>query len=125
MSELKLRPHHVLCMRFYEGKGYNEDFVRHMDEVCGAPVDDLRVFLTGGCDEICSACSHRIGDRCDHDEKVSAIDRRTLERMGLTVPAEIDWRELSALAYERIIRAGKLREVCRDCQWITICDKES
>ena len=45
--------------------------------------------------------------------------------MGLTVPAEIDWRELSTLANERIIRAGKLREVCRNCQWITICDKES
>ncbi len=119
MSELKLRPHHALCLQFYEGKGYNEDFVRHMDEVCDALADDPRVFLTEGSDDVCAACPHRDRDRCDRDEKVSAIDRRALERLGLSVPVELSWRELSALANERIIRAGKLGDVCRDCEWIT------
>ena len=35
---IRLRPHHLLCTQGYSGKGYNESFVAHMNEV----VEQLR-----------------------------------------------------------------------------------
>lgn len=120
---LSLRPHHALCLQFFEGKGYSEDFVLHMYRIAQALEDDPPITLTDGCDDVCAACPHKLGSRCDHDEKVSAIDRRAREHMGLQSGDMLSWRELAALAREKVISAEKLREVCRDCQWIDICSK--
>ena len=30
--EYKIRPHHGLCIAFFEGKGYSPEFVRHMEQ---------------------------------------------------------------------------------------------
>ena len=121
MSSLKLRPHHALCAQFFEGKGYSEQFVRHMYATletldCGASAT-----LVDGCDAICAGCPNNRNGVCETDEKVRAIDRRAIEEMGIRFGDTLSWRDLSTLAKERIIAAGKLPEVCRDCEWIGIC----
>lgn len=110
-----------MCAQFFVGKGYSEQFVAHMYGFlkkldCGASVT-----LTDGCDAICAGCPNNKDGVCETDEKVRAIDRRALEAMELRFGETLPWRDLSALAKEKIIAAGKLNEVCRDCEWIGVC----
>lgn len=124
MSSILIRPHHALCIRFFEGKGYSEDFVRHMSAV----IEELKrnnpaVSLSGGCDTLCEKCPHNIGGVCDTDDKVRAIDERALAMMELSVSDTLRWNDLYARSYDRIVGPSGLTEVCRDCEWRYICEK--
>ena len=125
MSGFYLRPHHALCIRFFEGRGYSEGFVGHMAHIIEVlDGSDPEVTLTGSCDRICAECPHNIGGVCDTAAKTAAIDDRALSAMGLELGDTLRWRELSRLAGERIISAGRLKEICGDCVWIGICGRE-
>ena len=121
MRSIQLRPHHALCAQFFEGKGYSEAFVGHMYSVLAELERGGIVTLTDGCDAICSRCPNNRDGVCETDEKVKAIDRRAIEAMGLRIGETLPWRALSALAKERIVAAGTLTDVCRDCEWIGLC----
>lgn len=127
MSEpLLLRPHHALCIRFFEGKGYSREFIRHMADVIETiGRDDPAITLVDGCDILCSECPHNTGGVCDHDKKVQGIDQRALELTGLSIGDVLPRHDLLLRAYDSIIKAGRLKEVCRDCQWLSICITKS
>ena len=118
---MDLRPHHALCAQFFIGKGYSEQFVEHMYTVLSELDRGAVVTLVDGCDAICAGCPNNKDGVCETDEKVRAIDRRALEAMELRFGDALPWRGLSALAKEKIVAAGKLNEVCRDCEWIGVC----
>ncbi len=126
MKSLSLRPHHALCAQFFEGKGYSERFVENMREVLAClNNENPAIRLTVGCDVLCSACPNRVGGVCLTDEKVRGIDGRALEALKLKAGETIPWNKLSERAERDIIRAGKLGDVCRDCEWIGICAGKS
>lgn len=122
MNSLKLRPHHALCAQFFEGKGYSEAFVAHMYGVLSELDRGAAVTLADRCDAICAGCPNERDGVCETDEKVRAIDRRAIEAMGVRFGDTLSWHDLSTLAKERIVAAGKLSDVCRDCEWIGICE---
>lgn len=119
-----LRTHHALCAQFFEGKGYSEEFVRHMGRVLAEfGRDDPEITLTDGCDVICSRCPNNEGGVCS-DGKVRGIDRRAAEAMGVSPGSTYAWSELLRIAADRVIKPGRLREVCGDCEWIGICTRK-
>ena len=122
MNSLKLRPHHALFAQFFEGKGYSEQFVAHMYAILEKLERGSIVTLTDGCDAICAGCPNERDGVCETDEKVRAIDRRAIEAMGVRFGDTFSWRDLSSLAKDRIIAAEKLSDICRDCEWIGICE---
>ena len=119
---IDLRPHHALCAQFFEGKGYSEAFVAHMYGILSELDRGASVTLVDVCDAICAGCPNNRDGVCETDEKVRAIDRRALEAMGVRFGDTLPWRDLSALAKEKIVAAGKLKDVCCDCEWIGICE---
>ena len=119
---LSLRPHHALCVRFFEGRGYSKAFIRHMASVIDSlRRDDPSVTLCNNCDIFCERCPHNTNGVCDTDEKVSGIDSRTLDLTELTFGSALPWHDFYTRAYDRIIKTGRLKEVCRDCRWLSIC----
>ena len=80
------------------------------------------VTLVDRCDAICTGCPKNRDGVCETDEKVRAIDRRAIEAMGVRFGDTLPWRGLSTLAKERIVATEKLKDVCRDCEWIGICE---
>lgn len=79
--------------------------------------------LTSGCDIICEYCPNNLNGICDSDSKVSGIDRRCLESLGLSFGEKLLWYELKAFAYEKIISQNKIPNVCLNCQWRSLCGK--
>lgn len=125
MSGYKLRPHHALCIRFFEGKGYSEDFVRNMTEIIfllGS--DDPQVTPTIGADIICAACPNNTNGKCSTEEKVSRYDKSVTELCAVPSGETLRWSELSDIVFRNIIAAGRLSEICADCCWYGICSQK-
>ncbi|MDE7279668.1 MAG: DUF1284 domain-containing protein [Oscillospiraceae bacterium] len=121
---LPLRPHHLLCMNFFRGYGYSDDFTANMSEVIAElNSSDPMVRLSADTDIVCRKCPHNKEGRCDTYEKVLRYDIAVLELLGLRENYTAHWSELKKAAQEKIISVGKLDKICSDCAWFYICGK--
>ena len=120
---IPLRPHHLLCLHFFAGKGYSEEFTVLMEKVKkqteSKPQTLIR--LAAEDDAFCSACPHHRDGVCDTAEKVKAYDAEVLRLTGLAPGERLPWERASALVREKILTAGKRTSVCGDCSWNDIC----
>ena len=122
MSGCELRPHHALCAGFFRGRGYSPAFTAHMTALTDAlRTSDPLLTLRGGADGLCRRCPHEHGGVCDSADKVARYDAAVLRLLGLRDGASLRRSRLSALVRERIVDAGRLGEVCGDCQWRDLC----
>ena len=78
-SEQALRPHHGLCLGFFEGKGYSGEFSRNMASVLSELTPDSPIRLAEGHDVLCAHCPNRFAP-CPN---AGDYDRRVLELCGL------------------------------------------
>lgn len=124
MSTCKLRPHHGLCIAFFEGKGYSAAFAENMKRVIAAlEANDPEITLTDRTDVICAACPNDRGGVCESAEKVGRYDAAVLRLTGYACGDTLRWSAFRALVDGRILSPGLLGEVCGDCQWYGICGR--
>ena len=122
MSVYKLRLHHLLCIGFFEGKGYDDGFTANMARVVGLLAEDgSEVELTRSADLICAACPNDLNGCCTSTDKVRRYDSAVMDLCGLREGEVYTARELFDKTRERIILSGRLGEVCGDCCWADIC----
>lgn len=117
----KLRPHHILCILHFEGKGYSIEFTENMKNVISQLASyDTEVELTTSSDIICRNCPHNIDGKCS-GYKAEKYDTAVMQILNLAQGDNYNWSYLKGKAQADIIAAGKLCEVCGDCQWAEIC----
>ncbi len=126
MSSFKLRPHHGVCIYFFVGKGYSEDFTANMTEVVGVlKRENPELALTVGEDVICRCCPHNIEHRCESFDKVTRYDNGVLKLCGLNDGDKIHWNDFSSMVYDKIISAGQMESVCGGCNWRCYAESEN
>lgn len=118
---LSLRPHHGMCLAYYQGYGYSEDFTRHTDQVMACLLENPTVRLTVSTDEVCSACPKNSGGRCINGDKVARHDWAVLEACGLSEGDTLPFLTFARLVQEELFDSGKRETVCRGCQWAHLC----
>ena len=118
-----LRPHHLLCIQHYVGRGYDEVFTRHMNQVTESlrQHPEQQIQIEEGCDELCRACPNREGDSCNSPDKVSRMDTAVRTLCHLQTGDISTWKELKDLAKTNILLSGAFDEVCGDCNWYELC----
>ena len=117
-----LRPHHVLCIQFFVGYGYSENFVQSMTDVIKyLKCKDPHIQLVEECDVICRNCPMNKEGRCSSESKVRSIDKRALMEYGLDFGDKLRWSSLEELACSRVISGGRLPYVCEKCSWRELC----
>ena len=57
----KIRAHHGLCLYYFKGKGYSEEFVRNMTKIKKELEKNPLVLITDRADDVCTACPNRTG----------------------------------------------------------------
>lgn len=122
----RIRPHHGMCLHFFEGKGYSSTFSEHMAQVKEELLQnngEALLELVTRTDDICSACPHNLNGNCETYGKVNAYDAGVLAYCGLESGQKLSFHELEALVETRILHAGHGREICGDCEWSSICHK--
>lgn len=121
-----LRPHHLICITFFKGKGYSDEFVKNMSNIVSTlNQDNTQIILTNTTDNICTHCPKNINNLCADEIKSKAYDEKVIEHLGLSDyfkdPQPIPYSILSHLVVKFILSKGLREEICGDCQWSSIC----
>ncbi len=118
---IKLRGHHLLCLQFFEGKGYDEQFVENVKKILQRMNKGERVKLVEGKDDICNSCPNWNNGKCMLDEKIEEKDKKVLKIFGFTVGEELLWnrvvQKFSSLSKKDFLN------ICKGCLWKNICFK--
>lgn len=117
---LKIRPHHILCMMHFTGKGYDEAFTEGMTSV----IRKLRtepLTLVCGCDDICTCCPNLCGSGCRTDEKVKRYDDKVRQLLSLQDGQTYFLKDLKKIAKDEIMDRDGVGTVCADCEWFSLC----
>lgn len=124
MRQVRLRHHHLVCMQNFVGKGYDEDFVANMRLIIatlGEP--GTIIYLSMGCDDICSCCPNRNGLRCRDEPSVIGKDRSVACFLGISERAEVDASAVLYRVKERILELDDIRSLCGECDWADLCNE--
>lgn len=75
-------------------------------------------------DEICSACPNNCEGFCEAAEKVNRYDAAVLDVCSLEKMQKLPFETFVHTVQKKIIENGKREEICGDCQWNRICQKQ-
>lgn len=131
---LKIRPHHILCMRAYRGNGYSKEFSKKMEEVIKS-INAYNKFLNIECkqnikqvkivystDSICERCPNKVNNNlCSSQEKVNLIDLKVVKYFDIKEGIH-NYNDLENLVYSNI-NEKIFNDICSSCEWygVTNC----
>ena len=118
---LALRPHHGMCLAYFQGYGYSGPFTANLADIKRLLEAGAAVRLTCGPDCICGPCPNLQEGTCRTAEKVNRYDRAVLAHCGLQEGQVLPYSAFAALVAERIFRTGRRETICGDCQWDHLC----
>jgi len=124
---VRLRPHHLLCILSYVGKGYTPDFCKNYDDIIKRIQQDEAILVVDGPDDICRPL---LDDEAPHCHQASVTER---DNQAADVLTELTGKPVTAgmrlsmdAARIRSLRdafaAGEIRKPCEGCEWKYLCD---
>lgn len=121
---IRLRPHHGMCLAYFEGKGYSDSFTVNMQQMLEIFENGTDVELTAAGDEICKACPNLKAGACVSAGLVETYDQKVLEACDLGEKAHMTFREFVDNVQKNVIESGKREKICGNCQWNEICSNK-
>lgn len=124
---LKIRAHHLLCLQGFQGYGYNNAFVDHLQGIVAKLKTDpeLLVEVVTACDAICAGCPHCQEAECRKDDgaahRVETLDLAILKSTGIKPNHIAKAAHLLAQINTTFQTRSQRAKICGDCQWIPIC----
>ena len=122
-SPVVLRPHHLLCIRFFEDKGYSEEFTDNMYKTIEKLRAHDRVKISFSSDSLCAACPNLRGGICETEEKVRRFDNKTASLLRLENGKIYSYMSLQTKIESDIFAKSEFDGICSDCEWANICHK--
>lgn len=123
---IKLRGHHLICLQFFRGQGYDPVFLEKLREVMKRAATEP-VEVAEGPDELCRACPYLQKEQCTHPEtseaEIREMDRTALEILNLAPGSRLKWPEETRTP----LREGFGRwvwEFCQECSWRPVCEPD-
>lgn len=121
--KLILRGHHLLCLKGFQGYGYDENFTENMTDVNEKrKLPDTQVNLTNSPDDICKACPNLKDNTCGNElknERIVNMDNEVLKK--LDVSKEHNSLELFEKIDEIFNNEESVSKICFECMWHEKC----
>lgn len=121
--KLQLRGHHLLCLKGFQGYGYDEDFTRNMTEINSLRKSkNTTVTLLNSPDDICKACPNLNDGICKDEQqnrRIVAMDNEVLKKLDGS--KEYDCAELFEMIDEIFTSRQSVSEICSNCMWHDKC----
>jgi hypothetical protein len=121
---VRLRGHHLICLHFFNGEGYDSAFIENLANVLKrAESEDIMV--CGETDDICESCPYCKEFKCEYGEGADE-DIKEMDTMALDLLETENW---SIVRWEGV--KGKIPEIfprwyknqCPECDWKRVCEK--
>ena len=115
---LIIRPHHINCLFFFKGLGYNYDFTSNMNNIKNTLIKDsnIKIKLVSHCDMIFNHCPSKSSDICHFHDKVTLLDYNTLNEYHLNINTEYDFSYIIENIYKKY-DYKKFFNICNTCEW--------
>jgi hypothetical protein len=114
-----LRGHHLICLNFFRGEGYSEEFIENLYEVI--KIEKLEIIK--GADDVCRKCPYLKDGKCrssDYtDEKIHLQDKEALRLLGFMPGMIVDWKIIASKLPE-ILEEWEA-EFCCACGYRKVC----
>ena len=121
--KLILRGHHLLCLKGFQGYGYDEDFTKNMTEINSKrKLESTTVSLTTSADDICQKCPNLKDGFCEdplHNERIVQMDSEVLNKLDIS--KEYDSLELFEKIDEIFSTKESVSEICFNRLWHEKC----
>lgn len=121
-----LRPHHLLCLLTYVGKGYSPAFVAGYDRIVARLNAGEEIGITAGPDDICAPIACDLHEHC-HGASVISRDAFAAEDVARILAQDIAPGARFRLSRANItdlrtaFASGDIRRACKGCQWDGLC----
>jgi hypothetical protein len=120
-----LRGHHLICLHFFHGEGYDEAFIMNLKETL-TRADAEGITITSGADDICKNCPYLKYSICmfsdSADEEIREMDARALRLLGLSSGEKATWAKLKNKLPD--IFPEWFSSYCLECDWREACEKD-
>ncbi|MGL5085380.1 MAG: DUF1284 domain-containing protein [Clostridium sp.] len=116
---IMLRAHHINCLFFYRGIGYNESFTNNMNKTKDIFIKNpATIFqLTTECDTLCSKCPNKSSlNLCNSNDKILELDNKTLKSYNLEINKLYDFQFIIENIYKNF-NSNKFKDICKSCDW--------
>ena len=121
--KLTLRGHHLLCLKGFQGYGYDESFVENMILINAQRKSaETTISLCDCPDDICSSCPNLIDGICENNaqnERIMSMDREVLKKIDNT--KEHNSIELFNKIDEIFNTRESVSKICSNCKWSEKC----
>ena len=124
-SPIKLRGHHLLCLHFFTGEGYNPEFIENLKEILIRAQSREEIEVCSGVDDVCSVCPFLKERRCHYDKyaenEIQKMDRDAIKLLKIEPGMKVMWFDIKERV-KRILRTWK-GNYCKNCNWRKVCEK--
>ena len=121
---IRLRPHHLLCLQTYAGKGYTPTFTANYDLIAARLSSGEDIEIVEGPDDICPPLHTEPHPHCRRDSVTQRDQQAAADLEPLLKANTGTTLTLTAALLEKIrsaFRAGPLRPACTGCEWSDLC----
>lgn len=126
LQPVRLRPHHLLCLLTYAGKGYSEAFTAGFDALVDRLSQGAAVCVVDGPDDVCAPLCGDAAAHC-HGDSVRQRDQRAAADLGALLRRPVDPGTVLTLdtalltAWRQAFAQGRTRAACAGCEWQPLC----
>lgn len=123
---IRLRPHHLLCILTYAGKGYSPAFVANYDAIAARIGAGEDVLLVSGPDDVCAPLLGEADAHC-FNASVTERDRLAARDVAALLGEAVEDEALLTLDAARLkqmreaFAAHTIRGACPGCEWHDLC----
>ncbi|MCX9013944.1 MAG: DUF1284 domain-containing protein [Candidatus Methanoperedens sp.] len=115
----KLRGHHLICLHFFKGEGYSEEFIKNIYNV----LKNQKMKVADGADDICTKCPNLVEGKCASreysDEDIRAQDTEALRLLELEPGMVVGWQNIAEML-PPILDEWRAR-FCNECKYSKVC----
>ncbi|MET2827920.1 DUF1284 domain-containing protein [Mesorhizobium shangrilense] len=125
---IRLRPHHLLCLLTYVGKGYSPAFTANYDVIAGRLSRGEDILIVSGPDDICAPLlgepePHCWGESVVERDRLAARDVGDLLARPIKPGIRIDLDAQTLARMREAFSAGLTRNACQGCEWAGLCSQ--
>lgn len=123
---IRLRPHHLLCILTYAGKGYSPAFVANYDAIAARICAGEAVLIISGPDDVCAPLLGEADAHC-FNASVTERDRLAARDVGALLGQVVEEGAVLTLDAARLKQMREafathaIRSACPGCEWHDLC----
>jgi hypothetical protein len=122
----KLRGHHLICLHFFSGEGYSEEFIENLGETL-RQAERSGIEVADGADDVCRRCPYLNDEKCSYGEnsheEIKGMDGFALKLLNESPGNKTGWADLR----EKVTDIFPLwhERHCLRCGWRRACEGNS